>query len=155
MATASGMRSYLSNLNREPLVFSAVIVLLGAFFAFTSVLVGKYHEQQAELARDWFQRGEKALQAGRYSEAVDDFQNALVYEHDNQEYRLRLAEALVAANRTQQARAHLLNLLEDEPGDGEVNLELARIAAKEGNLRDAQRFYQGAIYGVWQDDPIG
>lgn len=155
MVTASEMRTYLSNLNREPLVFSAVIVLLGAFFAFTSVLVGKYHDQQAELARDWFQRGEKALQAGRYSEAVNDFQNALVYEHDNQEYRLRLAEALVAANRTQQARAHLLNLLEDEPGDGDVNLELARIAAKEGNLHDAQRFYQGAIYGVWKDDPIG
>jgi len=154
MATASGLRPYLSNLNREPLVFSGIVVLLAALFAFTSVLIGKYRDREAALGRDWFQQGQKALLDGRYTDAVDDFQNALVYTRDNQQYRLRLAEALVAANRTQQARAHLLNLLEDEPGDGEVNLELARVAAKDGNLRDAQRYYQGAIYGVWQDDPI-
>jgi tetratricopeptide (TPR) repeat protein len=152
--TYGGTRHYLSNLNREPLLVTALIVVLAAFFATASVLVDKYREQQENLGRDWSQRGEKALQDSRYAEAVDDFRNALVYSRDNEQYRLRLAEALIAAGSPQQARAHLLNLLEAEPGDGEVSLDLARLAAQEGNLRDAQRYYQGAIYGAWRDDPI-
>ena len=156
MVTApSNARPYLNSLHRDPVFFAAIIILLAAFFACTTVIVGKYRQEQARLGKMWFERGEKALQNSQYAEAVDDFRDALVYSHDGQQYRLRLAEALIATNHAQQARSHLLNLLEAEPGDGEVNLQLARLAAKDGDLRDAQRYYQGAIYGVWRDDPLG
>jgi tetratricopeptide (TPR) repeat protein len=35
-----------------------------------------------------------------------------------------------------------------------VNLELARLAARDHAVSDALRFYHGAIYGEWDDDPV-
>jgi len=108
---------------------------------------------ERSLAVDWFLTGESSLRGGDASRAVRDFRNALFYSRDNQLYRLRLAEALMASGRPDEARSHLLNLWERQPGDGTVNLELARLEAARGNAEDASRYYQGAIYGVWPQDP--
>jgi len=45
-------------------------------------------------------------------------------------------------------------MLSESPGSGEVNLELARIAARVNSMADAMRYYQGAIYGEWARDPM-
>ena len=87
-------------------------------------------------------------------EAVADFRNALAYSRDNDLYRLRLAQALMADHRPQEARSHLLSLWEKEPGDGTLNLELARLAAMWGDTPQAVRYYHAAIYGVWPDEPM-
>jgi tetratricopeptide (TPR) repeat protein len=64
-----------------------------------------------------------------------------------------LAEALAAEGHTPQAQAYLRVLWDEEPGNGTVNLELARLAAQSHDLAGVLRFYHGAIYGVWQDNP--
>lgn len=56
-------------------------------------------------------------------------------------------------HRPQEARAHLLSLWEKEPGDGTLNLELARLAVVWGDTPQAIRYYHAAIYGVWPDNP--
>jgi tetratricopeptide (TPR) repeat protein len=84
---------------------------------------------------------------------VEDFRNALAYSRDNDLYRLCLAQALMADNRPQEARSHLLSLWDKEPGDGTLNLELARLAAMWGDIPQAIRYYHAAIYGVWPDEP--
>src|SRR5207248_4896001 len=60
---------------------------------------------------------------------------------------------LMARGRYDQAGAYFLSLLESEPGDGLINLQLARLAVLRRDLADAQRFFHGAIYGIWDEDP--
>ena len=67
--------------------------------------------------------------------------------------RLHLAQALMAADRGPEARAHLLTLWANQPGNGPVNLELARLAATEGDMTTALRHYHNAIEGAWDEAP--
>jgi tetratricopeptide (TPR) repeat protein len=135
-----------------------VLLLLVILFFITGFTVRTYHDVERGFAEDWYTRGQEDLHAGRAKAALADFHTALSYSHDNTQYELRLAQALVAAGNSREARAeartYLLNLLEHEPGNGTVNLELARLAAYDHAVPDALRFYHGAIYGEWNDDPV-
>lgn len=141
-------------ISRETLLLAGLIVVIAAFFSATTVVAHAYHRKQEQFGATWYERGEAALKQSRPSEAVADFRNALAYSRDNDLYRLRLAEALIADHRPQEARAHLLSLWEEEPGDGTLNLELARLAAMWDDTPQAVRYYHAAIYGVWPDEPM-
>ena len=129
------------------------LLLLVVFFIFTGFAVRLYHAKQGTLATEWFRRGESAVRAGQAESAIEDLRTALVYSRDNPQYRLRLAQALIAANRLNEAQAHLFNLWEKEPGNGTINLELARLASRKGDVTGATRYFHNAIYGVWEADP--
>ena len=144
----------LSIIRREYLLLAGLIVVIAAFFSLTTFAAHAYHRKQERFGESWYRRGEQALQQSRPSQAVDDFRNALAYSRDNEPYRLRLAQALMADNRPQEARTHLLILWDKEPGDGTINLELARLAAMWGDTRQAVRYYHAALYGVWVDEPM-
>jgi tetratricopeptide (TPR) repeat protein len=62
--------------------------------------------------------------------------------------------ALMQAGHEDEARVHLVNLWETRPGDAQVNLQLARVMARLGHSQEAVRYYHGAIYGVWDSDPL-
>jgi len=126
---------------------------LGLLFTVTGFATRRYHETQKTLAEQWYARGEAELKAGRPQAAIDDFETALLYAQSNTFYRLRLAQALLAAGRIEEARAHLLSLREQEPENGLVNLELGRLAVRQGKLSDALRDYHRAIYGIWENEP--
>lgn len=147
------MAQRFSIIQREPLMLAGLVVVIAGFFSLTTFAAHTYHRKQEQFARQWYTRGEDALKRSRPAEAVEDFRNALAYARDNDLYRLRLAQALMAGNRPQEARAHLLSLWEKEPGDGTINLELARLAAHWGDTPQAIRYYHAAIYGVWPDEP--
>jgi tetratricopeptide (TPR) repeat protein len=125
---------------------------LVVFFGLTGVAVRQYHSTQASVAQQWYQRGDSELTAGHATKAVDDFNNALVYSRDNNLFELRLAQAFIAAGRAPEAQAHLEELWERTPGSGIVNLELARVAAQRGDSSEAIRYYNNAIYGVWEGE---
>jgi tetratricopeptide (TPR) repeat protein len=140
-------------IQREPLLLAGLVVVIAAFFSLTTFAAHAYHRKQEQFARRWYTRGEEALKGSRPAEAAENFRNALAYSRDNDLYRLRLAQALMSDHRPQEARAHLLSLWEKEPGDGTLNLELARLAVMWGDTRQAIRYYHAAIYGVWPDNP--
>ncbi len=140
------------SLERETLVLFS-IVLLVVFFVITGFTVKRYHAEQAALGGRWYQRGEDALQANRPEEAVNDFHTALVYARDSTTYQMRLAEALVKANHQAEAEVYLRSLWVRQPGDGNVNLQLARLSANAHNVPEAIRYYHNAIFGVWQGNP--
>jgi tetratricopeptide (TPR) repeat protein len=127
-------------------------VALVVSFAIAGVASRLYHGQQASMARQWYQRGNAELAAGHATTAVDDFSNALVYSRDNDLFELHLAQAFIAAGRPPEARAHLEEIWERTPGSGIVNLELARLAAQRGDSSEAVRYYNNAIYGVWEGE---
>ena len=128
-------------------------VLLIALFLVTGSTVKRYFELQKAFAEEWYSRGEQDLRAKRLVAALADFRTALTYSHNNPQYELRLAQALAQMGDSPEARAeartYLLNLLEREPGNGLVNLELARLAALDHDVGGALRYYHAAIYGAW------
>ncbi len=130
------------------------LVLLGVVFAITGFVNSRYHATQAALVGHWYERGVAALKANQPLKAVDAFHTALVYSRDNSAYELQLAEALVESDRLNEAEVYLRTLWVREPGNGTVNLELARLAARRSDVPDAIRYYHNAVYGVWDSDPI-
>jgi tetratricopeptide (TPR) repeat protein len=132
---------------RTPLVVLALLLIAG--FSITRAAAAKHSSEQARLSAEWYQRGVAALTKHQPQDAVEDFETALVYNRYAPEYRLKLCQALVDAGRIGEARSRLLNLYDEKPGDAQVNLQLARVESTRGNLNQALRFYQGAIYGAW------
>jgi len=130
-------------------VLGLSVVGLAVLFAITGFAVSLYHAKYESLGREWQARGEADLKAEKALKAVVDFRTALVYARDSDADQLSLARALRAANRTNEAKAYLTSLLERDPGNAEVNLELGRLAAREGNTEDALRYYHGAMYDDW------
>jgi tetratricopeptide (TPR) repeat protein len=133
------------------LAITLLLILLG--IALTQYFVNLHRVTEQELARRWFNRGNEAMQANAPKFAADAYRTALNYDRENQDYRLRLSQALLADGRLAEARAHLISLWEEEPANGEVNLTLAQLEAKRGRTAAAVRYYNDAINGVWQDDP--
>ncbi len=138
---------------REATIIISLVAVGVVLFAVAWLLTRTFERRRDALARRWFNAGQQALSASQPQTAVADLRSALFYK-DNDLYRLRLAEALAQANHTDQAKAYLLNLWEERPGSGNINLELARIAAAQHNIADAMRYYHGAIFGVWDSDAI-
>jgi Tfp pilus assembly protein PilF len=129
------------------LIWLAVALIPG--FLATAAATRALKAEQRVLASEWTSRGEAALAAGKPVEAIEALRNALVYDRESRERRLRLAQALIAADRRTEARAYLIALWEPQPGSGPVNLELARLAAREGDLPAGLWYYHHAIEGAW------
>ncbi len=146
-------QGFLWRLERETLVIVS-IVLLVVFFAITGFVVKRYHATQKALGGHWYQRGEAALKANQPLKAVDAFHTALVYSRDNSTYQMRLAEALVRSDHLSEAQVYLQTLWIREPGNGTVNLELGRLAARQSDVPEALRYYHNAIFGVWDSSPL-
>jgi tetratricopeptide (TPR) repeat protein len=144
----------------SPRIFSRELVLLLCVLALLVLLAVSalfsrlYHKKVHTLADAMFAQGQADEQAGRITAALTDYRNALAYNPDNPHFEFYLAKTLAVAGRDDEARSYLLNLLSETPGSGEINLELARIAAHRNSMADAMRYYQGAIYGEWTNDSI-
>ncbi len=138
----------------RPLLTLGLVIVLG--FSFTSLVVNGFHERQNALAAEYYQAGLHAMDVQQASAAVDDFETALVYSHDNFQYRLKLTDALLASGATGEALAQLRAFWDQRPGDAEVNLKLARLEAQDQHVNEALRYYQGAIEGAWPErtDPV-
>ena len=130
-------------------VLGLSVVGLAVLFAVTGFAVSLYHAKYESLGREWHSRGEADLNAGKALKAVVDFRTALVYARDSDADQLDLARALMAANRTDEAKAYLTSMWDRNPGDAVVNLALGRLAATQRNTDDALRYYHYAMYGDW------
>lgn len=134
---------------RRGAVLSAVVLICVLFFVLTHFINAAYQRQRGVLARHWLRTGDADVAAGRATDAVDAYRAALIYDPADPQTTLKLAEALTRAGEQRQASSYLLSLLQEEPGNGPVNLALARLSAREQDVAAAMRYYQGAIYGGW------
>jgi tetratricopeptide (TPR) repeat protein len=139
---------------RRDSFLAMVSVLLVLLFIATGIVVGRYHRLERRLAEDWYSRGDQALGAGRGTVALVAFRNALAYSRDNSLYQLRLAQALAATGRIEEARVYLASLRDRDPGNGPVSLELARLAAAQHDVAEAVQYYHNAVYCEWEGDPV-
>jgi tetratricopeptide (TPR) repeat protein len=140
---------------REPVILILLSVIAALLFIGVSALAHIFRAQEAFRGDEWFNRGAVDLKLGRPQQAISDFRAALTYSRDNYDYQLRLAQALFAVNRIDEAYAYLANLWQRQPEDGSVNVELARVFAKKGDVNQALRYYHNAIYAIWKDSAPG
>jgi Tfp pilus assembly protein PilF len=136
---------------QRALLFSAA--LLTMLFVITAALARTYHAREEGLAAEWLQEGNADLANGKPAQAFEDFRNSLSYGPDDPAVQLRLAEALLADGRSNEARSYLVNLWDRTPGSGQLNLDLARVSQQAGEVEDAIRYYHGAIFGSWEKNP--
>lgn len=130
------------------ILVALVIACVGLFF-FTRETAARLRTGRIQTAADWYARGLQNLGEGSVTEAVEAFRGATINDPDRLDYSLALADALVAAARNDQARLLLLKIRDEAPDNPQINTQLARLAAASGQLAEATRHYQNALYGMW------
>src|SRR5271165_1254603 len=137
---------------RDVVSLSSLFAITVALAVLTWFLFNSFARHRLELAHRWLARGQAAMVSGHPEQAVEAFRSALEYDPAQRETEINLAMALAAADRTLEATSYFNTLLETEPGNGIINLELARLSAKQGNKPKAVEYYQRALDGTWQGD---
>ncbi len=128
---------------------SIITVVLGVF---TYFLFSSFSRHRDVLARRWRENGERELRNGHPEQAVQALRSALEYAPERRDIEVELAMALAADHRDLEATAYFNSLLEAQPGNGLIHLQLARLAAKQGEAALAERHYQNALDGTWEGD---
>jgi tetratricopeptide (TPR) repeat protein len=139
-------------LSNEVVRLVALSLVAFGVFVFTRHMAAREQQMEARIATVWFERGMQAMQSGQTDRAIQSFRKATADSGDNQKYVLALAGALAAGNHDAEARQLLLRLREQDPESAEINIDLARLAAKDDSVQEAIRFYQNALYGRWTGD---
>jgi len=137
---------------RDSLALLSLFAIVIVLFFITLALFHSFSVHRQELAQRWLRRGENALHAGQPLVAIDALRSALAYAPDDENMQIELAEALAAAGRTEEAVAYFNTLLDARPGNGMINLQLARLAEKQGDEAEALDHYQAALDGTWEGD---
>ena len=130
-------------------LFSLTLITI-AIGVLTYFFFNSFAEHRSVLEKRWYERGQIAMKAGHPAEAVEDFRSALSFSSTNTDYQMSLAEALASSGRTEEAAAYFSTLHDAEPGDGYLNLQLARLAVRRGNSAQAIDYYQTALNGLWR-----
>lgn len=137
---------------RDALTFLGLTLITAVLFTITLFLFRTFASHREELAERWSARGESAMSAGHPDQAVIALRTALSYAPGNRSYELLLAQALGDAGHTEESYNYFLGLWETQPGDGFINLRLARLAAAKKDIQAAINYYRAAIYGTWEGD---
>ena len=145
-------RSVFRLVRREIMLLLLLSCLAAAAYFCTKAMASTNTAMKETVAAAWFQQGARDLSAGRANDAVAAFRRATVNDRKSQLYLLSLARALQTANRDNEARDLLLQIRETIPESPEINLELARISARQKNTPEALRYYHNALYGIWTGD---
>jgi len=139
---------------RDALAFFVLTLTTVVLFALTLFLFRSFTNHRAEQARIWTANGQQALHTGDAEDAVKDLRIALTFAPGKPATELLLAQSLAAAGpkHTDEAYNAFLELWEVHPGDGQINLQLARLAVRRGDRAAAVRFYRAAIDGRWDEN---
>jgi tetratricopeptide (TPR) repeat protein len=134
---------------RDTVSLVTLFFITAVIFVLTLLLFRSFTKHRQELGARWKTRGEAALRAGHPGIAIEDLRSALAYVPDRAT-EIELATALADAGKLQEASVYFTTLWESAPGDGTINLQLARLAVKQGNEDQAIFHYQAALDGTWQ-----
>jgi Tfp pilus assembly protein PilF len=134
---------------RDSVTFLVLTLVSIVLYGVTSLLFRSFEEHRKALALQWADHGRASLTASHPEDAVRALQVSLRYAPDSRDNQLLLAEALAASGHVDQAENYYLNLWETRPGDGFVNLQLARLDRRQGKSAQAIDSYHAAIFGSW------
>jgi tetratricopeptide (TPR) repeat protein len=136
-------------IHKELLLLILLSVATVPLFLFTRMMAGMNRRMHIRMAEVSYKEGQEKLQSGDVKPAVEFFRWAATNDHNNPLYRLALARALASQGNIQEARRTLLLLRESAPENAEINLDLARLEAREGSVAEALRYYRNSVSGIW------
>ena len=156
MQTVSQTRQFTKGgvLLRDGFTFAVLCLVTAALFGLTLFLFRTFEGHRSNLGDQWSARGRAALKDGKPEEAVEAFRTALTFSPNDRNDQLLLAQALAASGRIDEATNYFLNLWEARPGDGFLNVQLARLLRKKGDKAGAVNYYRAAIFGSWEGDGV-
>lgn len=134
---------------QDALSLLTLFLITAVIFSLTWLLHRSFENHRDALGRRWRARGEQALAAGHPQIAIEALRSALAYVPDRGT-EIELATALADAGKTTEATAYFSTLWDSAPGDGTINVQLARLAARQGNEATAVLHYEAAMDGTWQ-----
>lgn len=136
---------------QDAVALISLLLIIVVLSGLTYLLFHSFKSHELDLAQRWKHRGEVALEKGDPNVAIDALRSSLAYQADRST-EIELAEALAKAGKTHEAVAYFNTLRETEPGNGIINLQLARLAARQNLKTQAIHYYQTAIDGTWEGD---
>jgi Tfp pilus assembly protein PilF len=142
---------------RDSISFASLLFGTAILFAITLFLFRSFTARRVVLAQYWSSAGVQDLQAGRPNDAIVDLRTALTYAPGTRAYELLLAQALGEATCSgcrDESYSYYMSLWEAQPGDGPINLALARLAVQRNERPAAINFYRASIYGTWEGNGV-
>jgi len=115
-------------------------VIIRAYGKFKTPLEKKKIRPDIYLAR-----GRLYLDAGKFKAALNDFRKAMSLDPGRDDLIIQLAATLRRMERYREAQALLSDVLKRAPEDPAANYELALIALKRGQSRDAERYLRVTV----------
>lgn len=137
-------------LRKDMLLLSVLAACAVGVFLLTKTVAAREGEIESRVAGIWYQDGERQLSGGQVDAAIDSFRKATGIDRENRRYVMALADALAAGDHNIEAQQALLRLREQDPTNAEVNLRLARLAAKSGDVSEAVLYYHSSLDGMWK-----
>ncbi|WP_353066124.1 tetratricopeptide repeat protein [Tunturibacter psychrotolerans] len=139
---------------RDSLTFLSLALITVLLFLITFFLFRSFASHRLELGQRWSARGQAAINSGHPDQAIVALRTALSYVPGQRSYELLLAQALGDDGHTEESNNYFLGLWEAEPGNGFINLRLARLAAKKNDVQSAINYYRASVYGTWEGDGV-
>jgi len=141
-------------IRREIVLLVILAVAAVPTYLVTRKLADLNRARNAHIAAYWYQKGQRQLKEGKPEEAIASLREATTNDHDNRGFAFTLAQALGATNRDDEARLALFRLRESAPESPQINLQLARLSARDHDLSEAVRYYHHALYGLWTGERV-
>ena len=141
-------------IRREIVLLIVIAVAAVPTYMVTRRAADLNRQRNAHIAAYWYRQGERQLKEGKPEEAIASLREATTNDHDNRGFAFALAQALGATNRDDEARLALLRLRESAPESPQINLQLARLSARNHDLPEALRYYHHALYGLWTGENV-
>lgn len=138
----------------DGLAFLILTAATAVLFAVTLFLFRSFSAHRADLAQKAGENGRIALAQGRPRDAIAALRTALSYAPNERDYELLLAQALGEDGHTEEATNYFLNLWDSQPGDGFLNLQLARLARQSHRKQTAINYYRASVFGSWNGDGV-
>jgi tetratricopeptide (TPR) repeat protein len=138
---------------KDTLALLSIFAVTWVLAVLTWLIFRSYSQHQSDAAARWKRRGEDALKHNNAPAAVYDLRTSLGYGQDDPATEIELAQALAeigTPRSLEEAAVYLNTLWEKEPGNGNINLQLARVLARQGQVASALERYHAAVYGVWE-----
>lgn len=139
---------------RDSVIILILVLSTLVLYAITTLLFSSFSQRRAELGKQFGESGKKSLVLGDSTKAIHDLRISLSYAPGDTYSRLLLAEALAQSNHLEEARSYFLSLLDVQPADGFINLQLARLARHGNSAQQAIEYYRASAVGNWNNAPI-
>jgi Tfp pilus assembly protein PilF len=138
---------------RDSVIILILVLSTLVLYGVTAFLFGSFSQRRTDLGKQFGLSGTQALARDDSAKAIHDLRISLSYSPNDTHNRLLLAEALAQANHPEEARSYFLSLLEVQPADGFINLQLARLERQRNVAQQATEYYRASAVGNWTNAP--